>query len=379
MHGLLADARPVAREVLEQILQRGQLGREDIIAILSTRDAEDVDLIRKAAEQTLLEHCSDSVYYRGLIEFSNLCAMDCHYCGIRRGNTNVERYTLSIDEIVEAAKWCADSGYGSVVLQSGERSDPAFVDFVEVALRAIKAATVSEKLPQGAGITLSVGEQTLETYERFYSAGAHRYLLRVETTNPELFVKIHPTGQTLANRLNCLRMLKETGFQVGTGVMIGIPGQTIEMLADDLLFFSNIDCDMIGMGPYIVHSDTPLKDEFERDPLDKRDAMRISLLMIGAARLLMKDINMAATTALQAIDPLGREKALRFGANIIMPQVTPGKYRKNYLLYEGKPCVDEEKGDCLVCLAMRIKSVGRKIGQDDWGDSRHALEKSPQR
>jgi iron-only hydrogenase maturation rSAM protein HydE len=347
------------------------LTKKDLIHLLSIKDEKELESVRQMAENTLLNNCGNKVYYRGLIEFSNECACDCHYCGIRASNTKINHYRLSLGEIVESAVWCAQQGYGSVVLQSGERRDRAFVDFVESAVRAIKDATISPKLPSGLGITLCVGEQTAEVYRRFFEAGSHRYLLRIETTNPKMFARCHPSRQLFDDRVAALHRLKQVGFQVGTGVMIGLPGHTIEDLADDLLFFKTMDVDMIGMGPYIVHNDTPMAtwpDVFDRTPQER---LGLALRMIAAARLLLKDVNIAATTALQAIDPIGREQGLRFGANIIMPQLTPQGVRKEYLLYEGKPCLDESAQQCKGCLEMRIASADRKIGYDEWGDSKH--------
>jgi biotin synthase len=229
----------------------------DLVRLLAARDPKTMEVIRAAAETVLLREVGNVVHYRGLLEFSNECAMNCLYCGIRRDNGAVRRYTLGVEDILNAARWCAESGYGSIVLQSGERRDPAFVDFVETIVRAIKTATRSARLPGGLGITLCVGEHTPEAYERFYAAGAHRYLLRIETTDPGLFARIHPAGQTLERRMACLRSLRSIGYQVGSGVMIGLPGQTLDMLADDVLFLREFDMDMVGMGPYIVHAQTP--------------------------------------------------------------------------------------------------------------------------
>ena len=350
---------------------RLSMNKQDLIKIISTTDPADLEIIRQSAEETLLRHCGSTVYFRGLIEFSNVCVNDCLYCGIRAGNVNLHPYSLSLEEIVAAAKWCAVQRYGSLVLQSGERRDLAFVDFVEAAVKAIKAATVSDALPRGLGITLCVGEQDEETYYRFFNAGAHRYLLRMESTNPRLFARIHPSAQQFDDRLEALRRLKRVGFQVGTGIMIGLPSQTVGDLADDLLFFRDMDIDMIGMGPYIVHNDTPMAawpDVNDRTPQER---FALALRMIAAARLLLQDVNIASTTALQALDPDGREQGLRWGANIIMPQLTPAKVRRDYQLYEGKPCLDESPDLCRSCLELRIKSVNREIGYDRWGDSRH--------
>jgi len=347
------------------------MNKSDIINILCTREPSALEEIRRLAEQTLLNHCGEKVYYRGLIEFSNICDNDCLYCGIRKSNGNVKRYVLSKEKIVEAALWCARQGYGSVVLQSGERKDAQFVGFVEDVVRAIKEKSKSKKMPKGLGITLSVGEQSVETYKRFYAAGAHRYLLRIETSNPKLYAAIHPSVQDIHTRVKALSDLKKAGFQVGTGVMIGLPGQTEEDLADDLLFFQEMDVDMIGMGPYVVHGDTPMAawpQASERMPKERFD---LALRMIATTRLLLLDVNIAAATALQALDPTGREEGLRWGANIIMPQVTPLEVRRDYLLYDNKPCLDESAEHCRSCLAARIGSIGREVGYDSWGDSRH--------
>lgn len=344
--------------------------RMALTTVLSATEADDRRMIRESASRVLLANGGDKVYYRGLVEFSNRCARNCYYCGIRGADTQVERYTLSHESILDAARFCAASGYGSIVLQSGERNEPEFVDFVEAVVRDIKRLTQSEKLPEGLGVTLCVGEQSRETFERFLAAGAHRYLLRIETTNPWLFRQLHPQGQTLDQRLHCLRMLQEVGYQVGTGVMIGVPGQTVEMLVDDLLFFRDFSIDMIGMGPYIPHPRVPMAVQ-GRGNWTADAAYRTGLLMIAAARILLKDVNIAATTALQALNAEGRERGLEHGANVIMPTLTPTEQRANYLLYEGKPCVDEAREDCRACLSTRILGVGRRVAYNEWGDSRH--------
>jgi biotin synthase len=356
---------------IENILQKDNFTRDDIITLLSADNPNDIELIRKKAEQILLDKCGSKVFYRGLIEFSNNCVCDCHYCGIRKSNHAVKRFILSKEEIVSAAQWCADKGYGSIVLQSGERNDPAFVDCVEDVISQIKSATISQNLPKGVGITLSIGEQTLQTYERFFKAGAHRYLLRVETSSSKLFDSIHPSTQSLERRINAIKNLKQAGFQVGTGVMIGLPEQTAENLADDVLLFKELDVDMIGMGPYIAHKDTPMNIHSEYFNTNKDKIFQTSLLMIAVCRLVLKDVNIASTTALQAIRDDGREMGLRYGANVMMPQVTPVNVRRSYLLYEGKPCLDESSEELRQGLDLRIHSLGRQIALDEWGDSKH--------
>jgi biotin synthase len=219
---------------------------------------------------------------------------------------------------------------------------------------------------------LCIGQQSFDTYQRLYDAGAHRYLLRIETTNPELFAKIHPPEQTFESRVECLETLRDIGYQVGTGVMIGLPGQTLDHLANDIQFFKDHDIDMIGMGPFIPHDATPMG---ELPCPDVTDRVRLALLMIAATRLKLRDVNIASTTALQALDPIGREKGLQFGANVIMPQVTPQDVRKDYQLYPGKPCLEENATQCRSCLELRISSVGRVVGYHQWGDSVHAKKR----
>lgn len=345
----------------------------DILSIPHTDTSAIEDLKRRAGEVMVKEVGTD-VYYRGIIEFSNICTLDCHYCGIRRSNSRVtDRYTLSKQEIIDTALWCRDAGYGSLVLQSGERRDQPFISFVEDLIMTIRRESVSPRLPEGLGITLGVGEQDEHTYQRLADAGAHRYLLRIETTSEALYRRLHPSGQRLSERISCLRSLRKIGFQVGTGVMIGLPGQSIGMLADDILFFRDMDVDMIGMGPYIVHEDSPMAPQ---GMMEKEALMQLSLNMIAAVRLALKDVNIASTTALQALYPDGRERGLAYGANVTMPNLTPQYVRKGYQLYQGKPCVEESKNECRECLLGRITSIGREVGFDAWGDSPHALQRT---
>lgn len=302
-----------------------------------------------------------------MIEFSNICSKDCFYCGIRKSNKRVVRYEATDEEILTACRFAWENRFGSVVLQSGERSSPRFVDRVERLVREIKRFSGGE-----LGITLSCGEQSRESYQRWREAGAHRYLLRIETSSPALYARIHPQNSlhTFEKRLEALRLLRETGFQVGTGVMIGLPFQTVEELAADLLFFREIDIDMCGMGPYIEHEHTPLY-QYRHLLLPREERFGLALRMIAVLRLLMPDINIAAATALQAIDPAGREKAVAVGANVIMPNLTPCQYRRDYLLYEDKPCLDEDAELCRNCLEARIELTGSEIGYGEWGDSKH--------
>ena len=324
-------------------------------------------LLFKKAKKKKEEEVGKKVYFRGLIEFSNVCSKDCLYCGIRKGNEKVVRYNASDREILDACRFAWENRFASVVLQSGETSSTAFVKRVDNLLKKIKQLSNNE-----LGITLSCGEQSPETYRRWFESGAHRYLLRIESSNQELYYRIHPKNEkhSFEKRIEALGFLKEAGYQVGTGVMIGLPFQTYDDLAKDLLFFKKTDIDMCGMGPYIEHEDTPLYQY--RDQLKtKQERFDLALNMIAVLRLLMPDINIAAATALQAIDPAGREKALAIGANVIMPNLTPCEYREEYQLYEDKPCLDEDAELTRNCLEARIELAGAEIGYGEWGDSKH--------
>lgn len=351
---------------IEKILTERNFTREDIVELLQLKGTDRTALL-KHAQKAKEEVVGKKVFFRGLIEFSNICSKDCLYCGIRKSNKKVVRYNASDDEILAACRFAWENRFGSVVLQSGENMSQAFVKRVDSLLKKIKQLSNNE-----LGITLSCGEQTSETYRRWFESGAHRYLLRIESSNPELYYKIHPKTKkhSFEKRLEALHFLRETGYQLGTGVMIGLPFQTIEDLADDLLFLKKMDIDMCGMGPYIEHEQTPL---YQHKHLlkTKQERFDLALNMIAVLRLLMPDINIAAATALQAIDPAGREKALAVGANIIMPNLTPCDYRKEYLLYEDKPCLDEDAELCRICLEARIELAGCEIGYNEWGDSKH--------
>jgi biotin synthase len=353
---------PTVREIIDNRLFSSQ----NLVRLLTSTGSDGMYILKKAGEvkeQTI----GKKVYFRGLIEMSNVCEKDCLYCGIRKSNTAVCRYNMTDAEVIDAADFALREKFGSIVIQSGEVTNEIFINRIERLVKQIKSLS-DNKL----GITLSLGEQTAEVYRRWFEAGAHRYLLRIESSNPGLYRKLHPEdGQHLyANRLNALHNLKKIGFQTGTGVMIGTPFQTMEDLANDLLFFREFDIDMAGMGPYIEHDDTPLKTQNE-GLLSLKERFNLSLKMVAILRLMMPDINIAATTALQSVDPLGREKAVKAGANIIMPNITPAKYRGNYRLYNNKPCVDEEPEQCSGCLDARISLADGEIGFGEWGDSQH--------
>ena len=353
----------------KEIYNQSSFLRDDIIAMLSFKDEQQKLLIEKA-KQTTIANIGNKVFLRGLIEYSNKCIKNCFYCGIRKGNKNQLRYKMNDEEVLSCARFAFEKNYGSIVIQSGERTDTIFINKIEDLIKRIKILS-NNKL----GITLSLGEQNAETYKRWFDAGAHRYLLRIETSDKALYSIYHPSDDlhNFDKRLEALHTIKKIGYQLGTGVMIGLPGQTIENLADDLLFIRHLDADMIGMGPYIEHEQTPMyKDKGLL--LSLKDRFNLSINMISVLRLLMPTINIAATTAMQTIDPIGREKAINAGANIIMPNLTPLKYRHSYLLYNGKPCLDEDSAKCNQCMIFRIKSTGSEIGFGEWGDSKHFKE-----
>ena len=353
-------------EIIEDILAKPAFSREDLLLLLGSTGKERLALFEKARE-TKAAYVGKKVYFRGLIEYSNYCSKNCYYCGIRAGNSRYARYRMTDTEVMEAVGFAWANNYASVVIQSGESTNKAFTNRIESLLKKI------DKLTGGKiHVTLSLGEQTEETYRRWFEAGAHRYLLRIEVSNPALYSKLHPADakHDYHRRLEALQTLRKTGYQVGTGVMIGLPFQTLNDLADDLLFFSDFDIDMAGMGPYIEHVDTPLY-KFSDELMPLKERFDLSLKMVAILRIMMKDINIAATTAMQTIDPQGREKALMVGANVIMPSLTPVKYRQDYLLYENKPCLDEEAEECKSCLEARIHMAGDTIGYGEWGDSKH--------
>lgn len=359
---------------LREILAKGEACRgaltEAELAFLLRLDApEALRMLFDAAYRVKLREVGKTVHLRGLIELGNRCVKNCLYCGIRRDNTRENRFTLTMDEVLAGAEKILAFGYGSLVLQAGERTDAAWADFITEAVTKIKA------LDHGAlGITLSLGEQTEAVYRRWFEAGAHRYLLRIESSTPELYARLHPDDglHRFAPRLEALHALRRAGYQVGTGVMSGLPGQTAEDLARDLLFFRDLDIDMIGMGPYLPHHATPLgKMVLEEGSYDPVRQLAIGLKMIAAARLLLHDVNIASTTALQALAPDGRERGLLAGANVMMPNVTATDYRSDYQLYDNKPGCDENAEESRAALERSVAAVGESVEYGAWGDSPH--------
>ena len=343
------------------------MNRNEIIEKLSLSQPASLTALYAEANAVKNSTIGNKVYLRGLIELSNICSKNCYYCGIRRENQTVNRYMLSEEEVLMAVDFAWKNRYGSVVLQSGEQQSTRFTEYITRLLHKINEHTGNE-----LGITLSCGEQTTATYREWFQAGARRYLLRIETSNRELYYKLHPDDNkhSFDTRLDAIRQLRAEKYQVGTGVMIGLPFQTVEDLANDLLFFQSMDIDMVGMGPYLEHSQTPLY-QYRNLLLPPEKRLELSLKMVATLRLLMPDINIAATTALQVLNPEAREMAVLAGANIIMPNMTLPEFRNDYLIYEHKPGVNDDAALSKSKLEQNLSNAGIVIGYGEWGDSRH--------
>lgn len=344
-----------------------KLSKPDLARLLSIEDENEMEWLFDQAQKLKWQKSGNKVHLRALIELSNLCTQNCLYCGIRR-DSDIERFTLEKEDVLNYFKAALKYNITSLVIQSGERRDKSFVAFIEDLLCSLMS------LKNEVRITLSLGEQTKETYKRWYDAGARRYLLRIETTNRHLFDVIHQGCSLYEEKVKCLYSLKEIGYQVGTGVMIGLPGQTAEDLANDLLFYKTIDADMIGMGPYIPHFGTPLGKSFINsfDTQAKTKLVNLSLKMIACCRLLLEDVNIASTTALNTLDPEGFIKGIKAGANVVMPNFTELKYKKSYQLYEGKSGLTEFT---LPELEKKLALLGETINYSDFGDSTHFTKK----
>ncbi len=330
-------------------IEEGAISKDTVIELLKS-EGDDLERLYARADGVRAEHMGDEVYVRGIIEFSNLCANDCLYCGIRASNLLVNRYTMGIDEIMGTVRSFERTGQTTAVLQSGETPG---LDDEEIGrlIRAIKYET-------SLAVTLSVGNRSREVYRFWKECGMDRYLIRFETSDRQLFARLHPDC-SFDERIGCLHILKELGVQAGSGFMIGLPGERLETLADNILLCRELDLDMIGIGPYIPHPDTPLGNE----PNAYADNEEIFYKAVSALRIVNPDAHIPATTAFDAVFPgIGRNLVLTRGANIFMPNNTPIEHRKDYLLYPGKPCIDENADQCVACVMMRIESIGRTMG-----------------
>lgn len=334
-------------EFIKKAEEVNELTRDEIVQLLESDSNE----LFAAADRVRKKYVGDEVHLRGLIEFSNYCKQNCLYCGFRRDNKKATRFRLSDEEILKFAKDAKEQGYKTVVLQSGE--DPYFtVDKMKYILSEIKKLDMA--------ITLSIGEKSFEEYQAYKKAGADRFLIRIETTDKNLYSKLDP-DMDWENRLKCLAHLKELGYEVGTGCLVGLPEQTLESLADDILFFKEINADMIGIGPFIPNDNTPLKDA--KDWTNGK-RFELALKVMAITRLLLKDINIPATTAMETLNPNGRIIALQSGANVVMPNVTQGDYRKFYEIYPGKICVNDTPDKCRGCITGKINSIGRTVSKE---------------
>lgn len=328
--------------IIQKAKETHELSRDEIIALL--KDNSINEELFKAADEVRKKYLGDEVHLRGLIEFTNICKRNCMYCGLRRDNKNLNRYRLSHEEIIDFAKKAVSYGYKTLVLQGGE-DDYYTVERLVPIVKDLKAL--------GVALTLSIGERPFEEYEALKKAGADRFLLRIETTDRELYEELDP-GMSHENRIQCLKNLRKLGYEVGSGCLVGLPGQKIESLADDILFFKELDVDMNGIGPFIPNEDTPLKDA-------EGGQFELALKVMAIVRLLLPDINIPATTAMETLNKQGRVIALQCGANVVMPNVTEGEYRKLYALYPGKICTGDTPAHCRGCISGKIRGIGRIV------------------
>ncbi|MBP3793738.1 MAG: [FeFe] hydrogenase H-cluster radical SAM maturase HydE [Ruminococcus sp.] len=335
------------KKLIDILEKNRHLEREQWIALLDTFTDEDRAYAAQKAAKTAVSVFGKSIYIRGIVEFSNVCKNDCLYCGIRRSNTKCERYRLSKDQILDCCHAGYEYGFRTFVLQSGE--DKSFTTD-----RLCDIVSAIKKAHSDCAVTLSVGELEHEDYKRLFDAGADRYLLRHETADEKHYGKLHPGEMSWQHRMKCLEDLKEIGFQTGCGMMVGSPFQTSGNLADDLLFLERFKPEMIGMGPFIPHKDTPFWDR-------PAGSYELTLFLISLCRLMLPDCLIPATTALGTIRPDGREKGVLAGANVIMPNLSPIDVRKKYLLYDGKICTGDESAQCRACLERRMESIGYKV------------------
>lgn len=330
-------------ELIDQLKANEELSRGDLLFILNNLDETSKKHLYKEALNIKTENYGDTVYMRGLIEFTNYCTQTCTYCGISRHNPNVDRYRLTKEQIMDCAEEGHRLGYRTFVLQGGE--DPHFTDEILVDI----ITTLRETYPDSA-ITLSIGERSIESYKRLKEAGADRYLLRHETAARHLYEKFHP-GMSFDNRRNCLKNIKEVGFQVGSGFLVGLPGQSNEDLVEDLLFLKELNPHMTGIGPFIPHKETPLGHS-EGGTVEK------TRIMLALTRLMLPKVLLPSTTAMGTLDPLGREKALKSGANVVMPNLSPTDVREKYELYQDKICTGDAAAHCRGCIERRINNAG---------------------
>ena len=337
-------------EHLDHIQSTQNITLEELKLILTSEDSAMIEELHKRAREESTAHYGNKIYIRGLIEFTNYCKNNCYYCGIRSSNKNAQRYRLTSEQILSCCETGWNLGFRTFVLQGGE--DPYFTDDkICQIIREIKAA-----YPYCA-VTLSIGEKSEESYQAYFDAGADRYLLRHETADEDHYKKLHPEQMSLVFRKNCLKNLKKIGYQTGCGFMVGSPGQTVDTLYRDLLFIKELKPEMIGIGPFIPHKDTPFARE-------SPGTLEQTLRLLSIIRLIHPHALLPATTALGTIDPKGREKGILAGANVVMPNLSPVNVRDKYTLYDNKICTGDEAAECKACMAVRMKSIGYEVVTD---------------
>lgn len=334
-------------ELVEKLYRDRNLNDAELLTLIKMDDPDAEKTLQNRANEVRKKYYGKKVYLRGLIEISNYCKNNCYYCGIRCGNPNAERYRLSAEDILECCKNGYKLGFRTFVLQGGE--DAHFSDEVMAPL----VSKIKQRYPDCA-VTLSLGERSDESYRRLRNAGADRYLLRHEAASDELYSRLHPDEMSLENRKRCLFSLKKLGYQVGSGFIVGAPFQTAEHLIADLRFLQELQPEMIGIGPFIPHHDTPFSSE-------NGGGLQMTLRLLGMLRLMFPKALIPATTALGTIAPNGRELGLMYGCNVVMPNLSPVNVREKYELYDNKICTGEEAAECRLCLENRIKSVGFEV------------------
>ena len=335
------------KQLIDKLERCRTLSKEEFVQLIENRTAELDEYLFEKARAVRHRYYGHDIYMRGLIEFTNYCKNDCYYCGIRKSNTNAVRYRLTKEQILSCCNNGYDLGFRTFVLQGGEDgyfTDDRIIDII---------VAIKSQYPDCA-VTLSIGEKSKDSYQAYFDAGADRYLLRHETANSGHYAKLHPTSLSLDNRKQCLYNLKEIGYEVGCGFMVGSPFQTPECIAEDMQFMNELQPQMVGIGPFIPHHETPFAHE-------KSGTIELTLFLLGLIRLMLPNLLLPATTALGTIHPMGREKGILAGANVVMPNLSPVEVRKNYLLYDNKICTGDEAAECRFCMQRRMESIGYHV------------------
>ncbi len=338
------------QELILKLNKEHSLDMEEWEQLLSTYTKEDLEYATKLAQEIAIDVFGRSIYFRGIIEFSNFCKCDCYYCGIRKSNKNCQRYRLELSDILECCKEGYENGFRTFVLQGGEDgwfSDERMCEIVE---------TIKEQYPDCA-VTLSLGERSYESYKMLKEAGADRYLLRHETADEIHFRELHPEGQQLKNRLQCLKDLKSLGYQTGCGIMVGTPGQTPGVIAKDMKFMEEFQPEMIGVGPFLPHKDTPFREE-------EKGSVELTLFILALCRIMLPEVLLPATTALGTVEADRRKQGVLAGCNVVMPNLSPVSVRKKYMLYDEKAGTDISAAEGIVLLTQQMREIGYEVKVD---------------